>query len=64
MPRSVASDLGMHCLPMPHKTDARLIWVILYQVVQQRNIQFEFVSVNALCPSQHFFSVMSGRYLD
>ena len=26
MPRSVASDLGLHCLPMSHKKDARLIW--------------------------------------
>ena len=26
-PRSGASDLGLHCLPMSHKWDARLIWV-------------------------------------
>ena len=26
-PHYAASDLGMHCLPMPHKKDARLIWV-------------------------------------
>ena len=26
-PRSAASDLGMHCLPMSHKKDATLIWV-------------------------------------
>ena len=25
--RSVASDLGLHCLHMSHKKDARLIWV-------------------------------------
>ena len=24
---SAASDLGLHCLPMSHKKDARLIWV-------------------------------------
>ena len=24
---SAASDLSVHCLPMPHKKDARLIWV-------------------------------------
>ena len=24
---SVAFDLGLHCLPMSHKKDARLIWV-------------------------------------
>ena len=27
MPRSVASDLDLHCLPMFHKKDARLIWI-------------------------------------
>ena len=27
MPRSVAFDLGLHCLFMSHKKDARLIWV-------------------------------------
>ena len=26
-PRSVASDLGLRCLPMSHKKDARLTWV-------------------------------------
>ena len=24
---SAAADLGLHCLPMSHKKDARLIWV-------------------------------------
>ena len=27
MPHSVASDLGLHCLPMSHKKDAWHIWV-------------------------------------
>ena len=27
MPPSAASDLGLRCLPMSHKKDARLIWV-------------------------------------
>ena len=27
MPLSVASDLGLHCLPISHKKDARLMWV-------------------------------------
>ena len=27
MPRFVGSDLGLHCLPMSHKKDARLIQV-------------------------------------
>ena len=26
-PRSAASDLGLHCLPMSQKWEARLIWV-------------------------------------
>ena len=26
-PRSTASDLGLHCLPMSQTWDARLIWV-------------------------------------
>ena len=29
MPRSVASDLGLYCLPMSHKEEARRIWVNL-----------------------------------
>ena len=27
MPRSVASDLGLHCLPISQKRDTRLIWM-------------------------------------
>ena len=27
MPRFVAADLGLFCLPMSHKKDARLVWV-------------------------------------
>ena len=27
MPHFVASDLGLHCLPMSHKKYTRLIWV-------------------------------------
>ena len=27
IPCSAASDLGLHCLPMPKKWDAGLIWV-------------------------------------
>ena len=29
-PRSAASDLGLHCLPVSQKWDARLIWVNLF----------------------------------
>ena len=27
MPHSAASGLGLHCLPMSHKKEARLIWI-------------------------------------
>ena len=27
MHHSAASDLGLHCLPISYKNDARLIWV-------------------------------------
>ena len=27
MPHSTASDLDLHCLPLSHRKDARLIWV-------------------------------------
>ena len=26
-PHSAVSDMGLHCLPLSHKKDARLIWV-------------------------------------
>ena len=32
MPHSAASDQILRCLPMPHKKDARLIWVEVMQV--------------------------------
>ena len=31
MPHYVASDVGLYCLPMSHKKDARLIWIKLVQ---------------------------------
>ena len=31
MPLSAASDLGLHCLPMLHKKDARLRWVNTFE---------------------------------
>ena len=39
MPHSVASDLGLHCLPLSHKKDARLIWV------KRETVFFSFVFV-------------------
>ena len=37
------SDLGLHCLPMSHKKDARLIWVKL------ENILIESACFNCCC---------------
>ena len=33
MPHSVASDLGLHCLSLSRKKDARLIWANAYSCV-------------------------------
>ena len=40
MPHSAASDLGLYCLRMPHKRDARLIWVKISSMV----VYLSFVS--------------------
>ena len=45
MPRSAAADLGLHCLPMSHKKDARLIWVNLTEDWLQSLKQF-FINVS------------------
>ena len=37
MSQNMASDQVLHCLPMCHKTDARLKWVKHYQVQRQSN---------------------------
>ena len=43
-PRSVASDLGLHCLSMSHKKDARRIWVKLIKIVTGlKTITHEFL---------------------
>ena len=39
-PRSVASDLGLHCLPMSHLWDARLKWV---------NVAFSRITTESGC---------------
>ena len=42
MPHSVVSDLGMHCLPLSNKKDARHIWnknaIILLSHKSSRNL--------------------------
>ena len=40
-PLSVASYLDLHCLPVSHKKDARLIWVnigLLFEREKQQNV--------------------------
>ena len=48
MPHSVASDLGLHCLPMSHKKDARIIWdkVSEYSI----GIKHDFLCINIFWP--------------
>ena len=36
---SVASDMGLHCFPMCHKKDARLIWVKGQHCLLLQNLQ-------------------------
>ena len=38
-PHSVASHLGLHCLPMSHKKDARHIWVKNAIILLSHNIR-------------------------
>ena len=59
MPHSVASDLGMHCLPKSHKKDARLIWVkkptLLHQFGWLTFCMLGWVVFQALLLSADFF---------
>ena len=51
MLHSAASDLGLHCLPVSHKMDARLIWVkehllglkngVIYELIEWRIFPFD-----------------------
>ena len=56
-PLSVATDLGLHCLFMSHKKDARLLWVIwsyfLYKHWRSQNA-FSYInkSLYFYCPFQ------------
>ena len=47
MPQIEASDLGMHCLPMLHKKDARLIWVKISIIIEP----WHEISNNVVCPN-------------
>ena len=47
MPHSVASDLGLHYLPMSHRKDARHIWVKMQLLELQK---FEKYIVEIIFP--------------
>ena len=53
-PRFAASHLGLFCMPMSHKNDARLIWVNI-KVQKQWKDFYEKSSVN-FCDIVCFFS--------
>ena len=48
--QNVASDLGLHCLPMSHKKDARLIWVN-----ETGLLHIVFISGGILIPFHSFY---------
>ena len=39
MTRFVASGLGLHCLPMSHKKDARIKWVKPFPYLTQMSME-------------------------
>ena len=63
MPQFATSNLGLLCLPMSHKKDARLIWVklnlILPIIFCPKNIAFMSAAFNQI----HFnlFSIMKAN---
>ena len=42
-PRSVSSDLVLHCLPMSCKKDTRLIWVNVYVLALSGNRSYKTI---------------------
>ena len=57
MPGSAASDLGLYCLPMSQRKDARLIWaneyIYKYQFLKMNNfnhISFKWGSMKGMIP--------------
>ena len=41
MPHFAASDLVLHCLPMSHKKDTRLLWVKIIKIDVILSITFK-----------------------
>ena len=48
-PRSAASDLSLHCLPMSQKWDARLIWVKFESTLSDCLYDIEVESTHSGC---------------
>ena len=49
-PRSVASGLGLHCLPMPNKKDARLLWNKLETIELFLHTQVPYIFISHIQP--------------
>ena len=58
----MASDLGLHCLPMSHKKDARLIWVNYVQFVLQIKLFYKSVSMLTKCIILQNFDILIVTY--
>ena len=58
-PRSVASDLVLHCLPMAHKKEAKLKWVktTLYQRLFRRHVPSIFSSNEVILISERITKI-------
>ena len=55
MPHSVASDQVLHCLPMSHKKEARLIWVNEICFSPHKNIyNFNEPKMKNMSPKENF----------
>ena len=51
-----SSDLGLHCLPMSHKKDTKLIWVDKYPFLLAASLQY-YAKVFNNCIRGHSYVV-------
>ena len=55
-PCSAASDLGLHCLPMSQKWDARLMWVKVFGLkIICYHKTIDSYSVSFLCNASNYY---------
>ena len=57
----MASDLGLHCLPMSHKKDARLIWAkkTVFSEIPGSAKKVSFLDISfSIYPSNYLLSVV------